>query len=478
MQLQDSGVKTNVYDSELVKKKYKYGNFLIFACFFLYSSMMAAKGVFGAEISEIIEVLKTDETKASMANTYYFFTYGIMQVLLSIFMSKLNIKWYLLITLPIAATFSGLMGIATKIEHMWLFFGAEGIFHAGIWGGIIYILTKYVPKKLMSKGNRLINMGYATGTVVAYTLSAVCVTVGVWRLPFFILAGLAIAALIIFAIAMTKSMRLLHVPEMDFEEEKKFNEEHEPQNAKHHHHHFHWFHHKKKQPADYEPLLRLNTKAKKFWFYAVDMVMAFLLTAPYYAVMNWLTRALVVVHGLSQDLAIYVTIIAPIVTVIGPMLTISACDKQRNFIKAALFYALMLIPIAVALVFLYDTHWIVLLLLSAAFVCIANGVKQVVLSIVAIKLRTEVNAGSLSTISNAIASLAAGVIPTFVGAIIRPNPDLEVYNWTGGYITALIITTVAVLGILAIYLFLKFANKKRLARIASKMTIMDGEKNV
>ena len=71
----------------MTKNEYKYENFLIFVCAFLYMSSMAAKGIFIAEQKYIVDLWGLEYAEASMANTYYFALYAIVQVLLFIFIN-------------------------------------------------------------------------------------------------------------------------------------------------------------------------------------------------------------------------------------------------------------------------------------------------------------------------------------------------------------------------------------------------------
>ena len=75
------------------KKKY---NFLIAACVFLYASSIASKSVFTAEIVKVLDVLNVTKVQASLANTYYFITYALLQVGLSFFIGRINVKKYCL----------------------------------------------------------------------------------------------------------------------------------------------------------------------------------------------------------------------------------------------------------------------------------------------------------------------------------------------------------------------------------------------
>jgi MFS family permease len=78
--------------------------------------------------------------------------------------------------------------------------------------------------------------------------------------------------------------------------------------------------------------------------------------------------------------------------------------------------------------FAYNVNIFLALGLSLVFVIFANGVKAIVLSVMAFKMRKVMNAGAYSAISNAVASVSAGVTPTIIGAII------DNYGWQASYL--------------------------------------------
>ena len=133
------------------EKRFKYGNLLIFACFFLYTASMAAKGVFAAQTKFIVDLWGLEYATASMANTYYFVTYGIVQVGLFFVMNKISMRKYILWTVPFAAISTALIGLSTGIEQIWIYFGVSGAFQAGIFAGCNLMLTRYLPIKLFHK---------------------------------------------------------------------------------------------------------------------------------------------------------------------------------------------------------------------------------------------------------------------------------------------------------------------------------------
>ena len=417
------------------EKRRSIGRLLIFACFFIYTSSMAVKGIFVAELEYVRTMWNLEFATMSMTNTFYFVAYGLVQVLLFFIISKINIKHLMIITIPISAVCSCLMGVTTNVYQMWAFFGLTGAFQASVYCGCNYMLTRYLPVKQLTSANRVMNLGYAFGTVISYALCALCITYDLWQIPYFVLSGVLGLAVLIFSIVLIKAQRYEKVNKLlDKKQSTSSNG-------------------KVKVKEKEKPLFTLETKKKLIMFYAIDLTMAFLITSLYYCVMNYITSLLVDVHGMDKSVSVYVTIIAPIMVALGPMMTISSCDKDRNFIREAILYSLLLIPIVLLLAFFYDLNVWFALVLSVAFVVIANGVKAIVLSVMTFKMRDMINAGAYSAISNAIASISAGVTPTVIGRIIDAS------GWRAAYFTTLGVASFIILALVIINLIVKSSNK-------------------
>ena len=416
------------------KARIKMGNLLIYACFFLYASSMAAKGVFAAEIKYLVDLWSLDYAYASMANTFYFVAYGGVQVFLFVFMTKMNVKKYLIITVPLAGVFTMLMGLATGIEHIWLIFGVSGALQAGIFCCCNYILTRYLPKKLLSKANMFLNSGYAVGTVFAYAVTAMFLGGNLWQLPYFIIGIIFIFSLVIFAFVLKNASRFRKI---NLRLDKVFNPK-EQTSAN----------------TDEKPIVNLTTKKRIALFYAVDLVMSFFITALFYAVMNYVTSLMVDVYGVPQDVSVYVSIIAPVAILMGPIMAIKACDRDQNFIRQGILFTAVMIPIPLVMAFFFDVNIIFALVLTIIYIVLANGIKAIVLSVMTFKLRTVINAGAYSAIANAVASLSAGVTPTIIGAV------LDTSGWQAVYFVVLGLTVFVTLALILINLVVVKDNKK------------------
>ncbi len=419
----------SVNRANIEKNRTSVGKWLIFACFFMYMTSMAAKGVFAAESKFIKELWDiNDYSLVSMTNTFYFVTYGLVQVGLFFIMKKINVRKYMIYSIPFAAISMILMGAVNNIYMMWLFFGLTGAFQAGIYCGCTYMLTENLPTKLLSPANKIMNLGYAMGTLISYGLCGVCVGNDLWRLPYFLLGGLFLVAVIVFALIVSIATKYKRINEKldaclkteNLNEKAKINDFEE------------------------KPLFDLETKKKVALFYTVDLVMSFFITCLFYMVMNYITSLLVDVHRLDDDISIYVSMLAPAVIAIGPAVAISLCDHDRDFIREGLYMLIALLPLAILLAFFYEVNVYLALALSLAFIVIANGVKSIILSVMAFRMRKIINSGSYSAISNALASLAAGIAPTVTGAIIDNSGWAANYWVLAGVVLILIIATIVI----------------------------------
>jgi MFS family permease len=136
------------------------------------------------------------------------------------------------------------------------------------------------------------------------------------------------------------------------------------------------------------------------------------------------------------------------------MLTIYTCDRHKDFIKQGIIYSLIILPIPALLAFFYQVNMFLALGLSIVFIVIANGIKTIVLSIMSFRMRKFINAGAYSAISNAVASISAGVTPTIIGRII------DVSGWAAAYWVTFGLVAVIIIGLVAVDIYVRREYRK------------------
>ena len=141
----------------IIKNKKSY-NFLIFACAFVWVIMMGSKNIYTAEYIEIGNLFNVDKPQASLAMTFYFITYSVVQVLLFFYMGKVNIKWYMLISIALSGVVTVIVALATELWQLWWILAINGILQAGTWGMCTAVLDKYLPITMKASANMIMNI--------------------------------------------------------------------------------------------------------------------------------------------------------------------------------------------------------------------------------------------------------------------------------------------------------------------------------
>ena len=157
---------------------------------------------------------------------------------------------------------------------------------------------------------------------------------------------------------------------------------------------------------------------------------------------------------MREDLAILISVLAPLATMVGPILSIRHCEKHVNFVAVGFVYFIVASVISLEYVFIFNSNVIVSLAVLIIYLIIIQGAVTIVFSVISYKLCDYINAGAHSGLMNAAGAFAAGFAPTVIGAII------EYSGWQFSYIVVFILTLVITLVIGAILLILRKANKK------------------
>ncbi len=401
--------------SNLEAKRQNIGKAYILTCILFYVLSVASKGVFAAEISYILKIWSLTQVQVELANTFYFITYGVVQIILFIIMDRINIIKYAFITVPISAIVSIAMGLATGIEGIWVLFALVGVFQAGMYCTCNYLLTKYLPKKLLPTASTLLASGYAIGTAVSYVVSAFFVGFNLWRVPYFVFGGLLLVCTV-FLIYQTKTIARFININKKLDNKQLANDGDETVD-------------KKSLPLQTEkPIYLLKSKQRKVAFYITILSVSLILNGLYYGVMSFITRVLNDIYALPDDASIYVTTIIPIVIILGPLITINACEKHKDFIKEAIKFLIILLPLPILLALFYKANIILYLTLIVIYLILANGIRVILNNVVAFKLKDYINVASLIAITNAFASIAASLWPLII-AFVKDNGDWGATYW-------------------------------------------------
>lgn len=419
---------------------------LIIATFFMYVTLTSAKNIYVAE-KTTLEALGSFGSYTDLAATmeYYFYSYAATQIILIFFIKKVDVKWYLALTLGASAILTCVMAFTGSITHHWIIYIVNGVLQAGVWSCSMKTLAKYLPSELLPTGNKLMSSGPAVSGAVCYAVAALFGDN--WRAPFLLLGGVLLFAVVLFFVSVNEAAKLQRAVET----------------------------HRAVQPCGSEAdvseeqgndFIHLKNKKRIIVFYFASAIIAFIVTAVFFFLYNNLDLFLKQVGGFDNTTSKLVTIIAPIVIVAGPYVTVNACEKHKNFIFVGAVMFGVATVFLILLTLLFKVNIILSLLLFVGFSIFANGGRMIPLSIVPLRMRKSVDSGVYSAVANAAASVASGVAPKLLAMIVDNAERGTESNWSLSFIIA----TVACVGLVAILfalcLFIHTLNKKDESAIA------------
>ncbi|MCQ2387276.1 MAG: MFS transporter [Clostridia bacterium] len=409
------------------KPELKYRIFM-WACLLLYIITMVGKSIFTAELDIILDAFSVEKSSATLSNLFYYITYAVTQIILAFMFSKINVRKMLVITLPFSAISYIILIFAKSIKTFWVIFALNGIFQAGAFSGCVYLLTTFLPESMHQKAKKLILAGFAIGNTFAYILAIFTISFfnKVWQIPFIITSIIFTALLIVF-------------PFVAFKLKPIQKENKEEQIA-----------------SDELPPIPLKSKKSKVLYYTLSIMYSLLSYAMYYGVSGLFATSIKNIFGISQDNAIYISLAIPIITYLGPVFGVFYSEKQPNFVKCCLVLSAVIIAILTVICIFYNSLIsnlflsIIMILLTLTFVLLSRAVTSFSVTI-SFKMRSEINAGVYSAITNAIASVSAGATPYILSLIIENTNG----GWRSQYIFSLILGLILAITILFSYIITK-----------------------
>lgn len=413
----------------MTKKRCHY--FLIFACVLVWVVMMGSKNIYTAEYIEIMRIFNVNEPQATLAMTFYFITYATMQILLFFIMDKLNIEWYMLISVVLSGVATVIVALATSLWQLWWVLAINGILQAGIWGMCTAVLSKYLPIVMRATANMFMNIGTAIAGVISYGSASLFVSFKTLFSPF-----------VFFGIILSISGILFFGAVKSCAKHKNENVKKEMATSS-------------VQSTKHLPFT-LKTSKKRILFFVLTFLLSFIIHFAFYGTLNWVPNLLKQEFGLAENVAILISVLVPLATVMGPIVAIRHCEKYNNFIIVGLIYTVIACVFAFAMIFIYDLNMILSLIVLMIYTIILQGVITIVFSVISYKLSDYINAGAHSGLMNAAGAFAAGFAPTVIGAIIASKN-----GWQLSYLTIFFITLFVAIITTVILLMLKPKKKNK-----------------
>jgi OPA family glycerol-3-phosphate transporter-like MFS transporter len=352
------------------KKAFNSTTLLIALCWIVYTCSYLGKLGYNANITQIEKAYSISHSTAGMVSTFFFFAYGIGQIINGIFCKKYNVRLVVFGSLLISGLMNLLVGFSkdfTFIKYFWLINGAA---LSVLWSSLIRLLSEALDKANIGRAVVVMGTTVATGTFFVYGLSALFVALGAYEVMFF-LAGILlplIALLWIFSYS-----KLV----------KQKTEE---------------------AASEIQLQTELNHKKKRGWLWIPICILAV------FAVFNnlvkdglttWVPMILKETYALPDYVSILLTMLLPILAIFGTSIAVWLQKKFKDFVMLC---SLLFLGsgVCIGLVILcMPTGWFVITLISLGIVsCLMAGVNNIVTSMVPLYWKEKFNAGLMAGVLN------------------------------------------------------------------------------
>lgn len=163
---------------------------LIYIVTIMYTSVYLAKLNYGALTVEIIKEMGCTKSAAGMVGSFFFFAYGIGQVVNGFLAKHMNEKLFMTAALFGSAVCNVAMCFAPSVEVMKYIWLLNGIAMSPLWCNVVKVQGKYVSDKNMPRSLMMTGLTTPIGTALNYGLCALVAFFFNWRVSFWIAAAL------------------------------------------------------------------------------------------------------------------------------------------------------------------------------------------------------------------------------------------------------------------------------------------------
>lgn len=359
---------------------------LILLCWLVYASAYLGRYSYHANINLIMAEYAVNHASAGLVTTFFFFAYGVGQIVNGIFCKYYNKKRVLGGALLVSALLNLTVFFGADFQSMKYLWLANGLVQSVLWPSLVLVLGQNLEEDHLKKAVLVISTTTAAGTLISYGLSALLALSGNYRFSF-LAGGVALAA--VAAVWMLSYSKLTSTP----------SREKAPPAA----------------PAD------LPSQRPARGIYPVIVFLAL------FAVINnlikdglstWVPSILMENYGLSNSISVSLTLVLPILGIFGTTAAVALNRRIKDFISlSSAFFALSAVTI-LSVIFLLGTElWMVVLVCFGLVTLLMSGINNVITSMSPLYLRNELNPGALSGILNGFCYAGSTISSYGLGAI-------------------------------------------------------------
>lgn len=380
--------------------------FLIFLGWLVYTMSYLGKVNYSANITQIIEFYGVTKAQAGIVPTFFFFAYGIGQVVNGLLCKKYNIKWMVFLSLIVSATINLIIAVSTDftvIKWLWL---VNGFSLSVLWPTLVRMLSEALPKKVLGTSSVVMGTTVAIGTLIIYGLSSLYAAFDRFKLSFYTAAFAVIAVAVVWLFSYNKAVAVAkkeRIAEETVQETKTTTST-------------------LKQQGGERKIFLVSICVMCFCAVGVNLIKDGLTT--------WVPSILKEEFAVSDSLSILLTLLLPILAVFGNAYALKLHKKIPDYVNhCAVVFAVIAVIIGMIIGSLTLELVVCMLIGLVAVNFLASSLNSLITSIVPLFMRERMNSGFLAGILNGFCYLGSTISSYGLG-VIADN-----FGWTAVFLT-------------------------------------------
>lgn len=384
------------------KKRQAY--LLIFLCWLAYTVSYFGKVNYAANITQIIDFYGITKAQAGSVSTFFFFAYGIGQVVNGVMCRKYNMKWMIFISLTVSASINFLVAVSDNFEMIKWLWMINGFVMSILWPTLIRLLSETLPQEALSLSSVAMGTTVAIGTLTIYGLSALYVAFDKFKLAFYTAAFAVALVAVIWLIIYKKAVSIA-------KDEENTN---------------------KIKPSVVNDKMETSSKEKK-------IIIATICVLCFYAIgvnlmkdglTTWVPAILKEEFAVNDSLSILLTLFLPVLAIFGNAFALNIHKKIPDYINHCVtVFAVVTVLLGIIIGSLTLKIVVFMLLGLIAVNFLASSLNSLITSIFPLFMRGKVNSGLFAGVLNGFCYVGSALSSYGLGAVA------DNFGWTAVFYT-------------------------------------------
>lgn len=382
--------------------------YLIFLVWLVYATSYLGKVNYSSNITQIIDFYQVTKAEAGLPPTFFFFAYGIGQVVNGLLCKRYPIKWTIFLSLTLSAVLNLVIAVGSDfgiVKWVWM---ANGFVLSLLWPTLIRLLSESLAKAELGKSSVVIGTTVASGTLTVYALGALFAFLNQFKLSFYTaaFADLLVAVIWLFSYKKATNMALA----------QKIRED---------------------SPAECEAADTSNKASKPM---AGTVILSIVFLCLFAVVTNlvkdglitWVPSVLKEAYSLPDTLAILLTLVIPIVAIFGNAFALALHKKIPDYITYCCVCFAAISGILGVILWSLGAKNIAAMLVGLLLTSLlASSLNSLITAIYPMFMRSQLNSGMFAGILNGFCYLGSTISSYGLGFVA------DKHGWTGVFLLLL-----------------------------------------